>query len=110
MGLGQSQVTNSLVVFLRPNFSYRYQYAEGVDEIGAKNVFGTLERKIAYTMTTNNLSLKSHVLIMAAVCNRAGHIYFHPVVCSSSFFLFFPRLISAVRDWMSAILPHVVWP
>jgi len=23
---------------------------------------------------------------MAALCNRAGHIYFHPVVCSSSFF------------------------
>ena len=26
---------------------------------------------------------------MAALCNRAGHIYFHPVVCSSFFFLFF---------------------
>jgi len=24
--------------------------------------------------------------------------------------LFFPRLISAVADWMSAILPHMVWP
>ena len=34
-------------------------------------------------------------------------IYFHAV----SFFLFFiPRLISAVGDWMSAILPHMVWP
>ena len=39
--------------------------------------------------------------------NEADHIYFHPV---SSFFLFFPRLISAVGDWMSAILPHMVWP
>jgi len=37
-------------------------------------------------------------LFMAALCNRAGHIYFHPVVSS-----FFPRLISAVRDWMSII-------
>jgi len=48
---------------------------------------------------------------MAALCNRAGHIglYFRPVV--SSFFLsFFPRLISAVGDWMSTILPHMVWP
>jgi len=29
-----------------------------------------------------------------------------------SFFLsfFFPRLISAVADWMSVILPHMVWP
>jgi len=29
----------------------------------------------------------------------------------SSFFLFFiPRLISAAAGWMSAILPHMVWP
>jgi len=28
----------------------------------------------------------------------------------SFFFFFFPRVISAVGDWMSAILPHVVWP
>jgi len=26
------------------------------------------------------------------------------------FFLSFPRLISAVADWMSATLPHMVWP
>ena len=24
--------------------------------------------------------------------------------------LFFPRLMSAVRDWMSTILPHMAWP
>ena len=35
-------------------------------------------------------------LFMAALCT-AGHIYFHPVVSSSSFF---PRLISAVGDWI----------
>jgi len=27
-----------------------------------------------------------------------------------SIYLFFPRLISAVGDWMFAILPHMVWP
>jgi len=42
---------------------------------------------------------------MAALCNRAGHVYFHPVVSS-----FFPQLISVVGDWMSTILPHMVWP
>jgi len=26
------------------------------------------------------------------------------------FLLFVPRLISAVGDWMSTILPHMVWP
>ena len=25
-------------------------------------------------------------------------------------YLFFPRLISAAADWMSTILPHMVWP
>jgi len=24
--------------------------------------------------------------------------------------IFFPRLISAVADWMFAILPHMAWP
>jgi len=39
-------------------------------------------------------------------------LYIHAVVCSFFFFffLFFPRLISAASDWMSAILPHMVWP
>jgi len=48
-------------------------------------------------------------LIMAALWNRAGHyiLYFHPVVSSIFLLLsFFPRLISAVRHWMSNILPY----
>ena len=70
---------------------------------------------------------------MVALWNRADHIYFHAVVCSSlwspyvigqtiillscdfylSFFFFlffFPRLILAAVDWMPTILPHMVWP
>jgi len=35
-------------------------------------------------------------------------LYFCTVV--SSFFLLFPCLILAVKDWMSAMLPHMVWP
>jgi len=30
-------------------------------------------------------------------------------VVSSFFLSYFPRLISAVRHWMSTILPHMVW-
>jgi len=30
--------------------------------------------------------------------------------CGFFFLLFFPRLISAVTDWMSTILPHMTWP
>jgi len=50
------------------------------------------------------------VLIMVALCNRADHYIF---ILLLSFFLLlflFPRLISAVGDWMSTILPHMVWP
>jgi len=36
-------------------------------------------------------------------------LYFCPVVSSSSFYPF-PRLFSAVAEWMSTILPHMVWP
>jgi len=37
------------------------------------------------------------------------------IFCSCGFYLllvssFFPRLISAVADWMSTILPHMMWP
>ena len=69
------------------------------------------------------------VVIMAALCNRADHYIFmlwfvmvalwnradHYIftlwfVVVLLLLLFFPRLISAVGDWMSTILPHMVWP
>jgi len=46
-------------------------------------------------------------LFMVALCNRADHYIFMLFLLSSSFF---PRLISAVRDWMFTILWHMVWP
>jgi len=46
---------------------------------------------------------------MVALWNRADHYIFAPCFLLLSSF-FFPRLISAVTDWMSAILPHMVWP
>jgi len=52
----------------------------------------------------------THYLFMAALCNR-GALYFCPVVSFFFFYLlFFPRLISAAVDWMSAILLHMAWP
>ena len=45
---------------------------------------------------------------MAALRSRCGHYIF--VLFLSSSFLVFPRLISAVGDWMSTILPVIVWP
>jgi len=49
-----------------------------------------------------------------AALNRGCHLFGRATIRlgisphSSSFF-FFPRLISAAADWMSAILPHMVW-
>jgi len=52
--------------------------------------------------------LTALALVMAARWNRAGHYIF------ALWFLlllsFFPRLISAITDWRSAILRHMVWP
>jgi len=44
---------------------------------------------------------------MVAVWNRADH-YIFALWFLLSFFS--PRLISAVKDWMSAILSQMVWP
>jgi len=46
-------------------------------------------------------------LVMAALRSRCGRYIF---VLSLLFFFFFPRLISAVADWMSTVLSHMVWP
>ena len=45
---------------------------------------------------------------MAALWYRAGHCII--ALWCLSLFLYFPRLISAAADWMSTILPHMVWP
>jgi len=50
-----------------------------------------------------------YTLIMVALWNRANHyifmLWFVLLLLSS----FFPRLISAAANWMSAILPQMVW-
>ena len=55
--------------------------------------------------------LSCFFLLMVALCNRADHYIF--ILFLSFFFLllssFFPRLISAVREWMFTILWHMVW-
>jgi len=48
---------------------------------------------------------------MAALRSRCGH-YIFALWFLLLFFLsfYFPRITSAVADWMSTILPHMVWP
>jgi len=57
--------------------------------------------------TVNYLNNCSAVLWSPYVIGQTIYIF---ILFLSSTFFFFPRLISAVGDWMSAILPHMVWP
>ena len=73
------------------------------------------EHKASTNMTQRSYELQQ--LIMAAIWNRAGHCIFALWFLSSFFLLSlfflsfsFPRLISAVEEWMSTILPHMMWP
>ena len=50
------------------------------------------------------------VYLLAALSNRAGHYIFALWFLSIFFLSFFPHLFSAVADWISTILPHMVWP
>jgi len=63
------------------------------------------KRRISYNVNTTG---RDGSLSMVALWNRADHYIFALwfLLLSS----FFPRLISAVADWMYAILPHMVWP
>ena len=60
----------------------------------------------------NHAMFMYSILVMVTLCNRADHYIFALWFVSFFFFLlsFFPRLISAAVDWMSAILLHMVWP
>ena len=70
-----------------------------------------LRRPLLFAQTLVSAILCSicmSVFIMVVLCNRADHYIFALWFLSSS--IIFPRLISAVGDWMSTILPHMVWP
>jgi len=52
-------------------------------------------------------------LFMAALCTKAGHYIFalwFLLLFLLLLLLSFSRLISAVADWMSTILPYMMWP
>jgi len=49
------------------------------------------------------------IMVMVALCNRPYH-YIFALWFLSIYLPFFPRLISAVGDWMSTIFQHMVWP
>jgi len=60
-----------------------------------------------YTMSQNVPPLAYYNFITATLRSRCGHYIFALWFLLSS--TFFPRLISAVAEWMSTILVHMVW-
>jgi len=64
--------------------------------------------RISHSYSLHSYVCSYHVLlVIVALCNRADHYIFAPWFLS---IFFFPRLISVVGDWMSTILPQMVWP
>jgi len=66
-----------------------------------------IQKEVTWTFGgTEGQQALSNALIMVALWNRADHYIFMLWFVVVLLLSFFPRLISAAADWMSAILPH----
>jgi len=80
------------------------------------NIRKAFDRVNHYKLFCSLLSYGVPWVIMVALCNGATIYYifiYFALWFLLSFFLFsffFPRLISAVAEWMSVTLAHMVWP
>jgi len=73
----------------------------------SENFFIAIELSTHGTVYLTLYSLRHQLIIMAALRSRCRH-YIFALWFLSIFFI--PRLISAVADWMSTILRHMMWP
>jgi len=89
------------------NISSESRSTQAVPKVGQNEATGNLD--IEHTVKANTLCIFT-CIIMVALCNRADHYIFMLWFVLLLLSFFFPCLISAAADWMSAILPHVVWP
>ena len=113
--------TDVLLLFHRASI-----YDEGFSKVHPLNFLNDFCAQHAPTAVALYKTLSGKYIIMAALCNRAGHyifaLWFLHVSIFLSFFIsffffflsfylsiFFPGLISAAADWMSTILLHMVW-
>jgi len=94
-------------VYVDAAYYYRPSLSVCHDREPCKN--GWTDRHAIWGMDSREANqLRNICIIMATLCNRAGHYIFALWFTLSSIYLssYFPRLISAVADWMSTILPH----
>ena len=108
------------VTCVRGSILLRHVYGIGRIAYRRKGIFFPIENALspgkgvwqctarANMLSTIALFCVFERFVMVALCNRADHYIFILFLSSSSFF--FPRLISAVGDWMFTILWHMVWP
>jgi len=94
----QSLSTRSIIVCWRRTQFGRCSFSV----LGWMSEMGLSPEQITYWW-----ALKTY-LFMVALCNRADHYIF--ILFLLLLLFLFPRLISAVGDWMFAILRHMVWP
>ena len=73
--------------------------APGIDRIGSRFC----------TETASSISQPFTMIIVAALRSRRRHYIFVLWFLLSIYLSFFPCLFSAIADWMSTILPHMVW-
>ena len=82
---------------------------DGHDTSVSKQLLWVVIDELSACIHTHRVGRRSYPTFYGRLCNRGAIIFL-----SCGFFLllpiFFPRLISAVADWMSTILRHMVWP
>jgi len=79
----------------------------------SRNILRKLLKNIAKTvaiLSIFSVANNTAILFMAALRSRCEHYIFALRFHHLLLLLLFPRLISAMAEWMSTILPHMVWP
>jgi len=91
--------------------SFNSFHCQSILQISTCTCITTRNRKNIVIMTFWRFT--NRIIMIIIIIIRAGHYIFilwSLSIFLSSIYLFLPRLISAVTEWMSTILLHMVWP
>jgi len=97
------------ILFLCCFFKGKPIFSIDIHPDGSRFATGGQGNLFVFYILMLGLFIKQQALIMVTLWNSADH---YILILSFVLLLlsFFPRLISAVAEWMSAILAHMVWP